>query len=96
MAENEGVVTLRLHPDGHWMPNTVGRWRWLPLHCADDERVTPLEFEVFKKHGSLMIRPVVRTPSILRIAEVPYESVRMMEPGEWEWVPPVDDSEITP
>ena len=88
-----GGVYLLLHPDGHWIPDTVGRWRWKPREHAGDERVGWLEFEVFEKHGSLMYRPLT---NLMDVGSTPYDSIRMAEPGTWEWVTPVEDSEITP
>ena len=74
-------VTLRLHPDGHWMPNTPGRWLWrsrptgvgIPCDIAED------------KGGLLVVW-----------FDGGKESVRESEPGLWEWVPPEGPTEITP
>ena len=100
LARGKGVY-LMLHPDGHWIPATVGRWRWWPSEEVKDAGCSPMEWEVFEKHGSLMYRPA--PGSVLDAYregsgdDSPhYDSIRMHRPGVWEWVTPVDDEEITP
>ena len=77
---NDGV-TLRLHPDGHWMPNTPGRWRWRLRSMGGYS-----ECEVYEWKGGLMIR----------WGDGAEQSVRESDPGEWEWVPPAGPTEVTP
>ena len=73
-------VTLRLHPDGHWMPNTPGRWRCYPW--KGDKQVV----EVYEFKGGLNVR----------FRDGTEQSVREAEPAEWGWVPPKGPTEVTP
>jgi len=77
-------VTLRLHPDGHWMPNTPGCW---VSHCLDDPSLDiPTPVEVYEFKGGLMVRYPCGNE----------KSVRQCDPARWEWVPPKGPTEITP
>ena len=73
-------VTLRLRPDGHWVPNTPGRWLYRTLTHVEGVS-DPIEYEVFEKHGSLMLR---------RPGSVDYYDAVMAYRGRgtWEWVTP--------
>ena len=80
-------VTLRLHPDGHWMPNTPGRWLWRSPNFVEG----PVEFEVFERDGGLMFK-FAQGPAAL----LPYDSIRMAPKGTWEWVTPAEETPDAP
>jgi len=77
-----GYPSLRLHPDGHWMPNTPGRWLWRSPDFVEG-RSEPSLCEVFARDGGLMVRQLPDTGH--------YDSIRMAPKGTWEWVPPTED-----
>ena len=82
-------VTLRLHPDGHWMPNTPGRWLWRSPDFVEG-RSEPVEVIVFERDGGLMVKP--GNVKAYRTWACNYESVRMALAGTWEWVTPVEEA----
>lgn len=87
MSEYRGPVRLRLRPDGHWMPDTVGRWRWRSLGEVEG-RSSGLDVEVFERHGTLRVRVVGSDEGDhTRVDEAP--------PGQWEWVTPREDADAS-
>ena len=72
-------VTRRLHPDGRWVPNTPGRWLYRSPHFVEGKS-EPQEYDVFEKHGSLMLR---------KPGSPFYDAVMAWRGrGTWEWVTP--------
>lgn len=72
---------LRLHPDGHWMPDTPGEWDYMRREGGESLRVTVYEYK-----GGL----------IIHFPDDYEQSVRVVEPGRWDWIAPTGDGEITP
>jgi len=70
------AVRLRLHPDGHWMPDTPGQWDY-----TRSDRKTPSRVTVYEYKGGLNVRFTGGNE----------ESVRILAPGTWEWVTPTGD-----
>lgn len=70
------AVRRRLHPDGHWMPDTPGQWDYTIRGTAGRVRVTVYEF-----CGGLSVR----------WPDGSEQSTRVVAPGTWSWVTPTGD-----
>lgn len=128
-TERRGVY-LRLHPDGHWLPDTPGEWDYTRGVSGGGDALTQAIGDAILWKARLdkvpdgrpneattcyeaMLEAIARMAGTrpepqrvtayeckgglnVRFPEGREDSVRIVAPGTWEWVPPAGEQEITP